>query len=64
MTIETKLLVSDEEIQKLRDVADLLDQLEEASEDDIFNFDYPTPTFYGEDLRYLAHFLKTYRDEQ
>lgn len=64
MTIVKKLLVSDEEIKKLRDVADLLDQLEEASEDDIFTFDYPKPTFYGEDLRDLAEFLKTYRDDE
>ena len=64
MTIVKKLLVSDEEIQKLHEVADLLDQLEEASEDDIFTFDCPKPTFYGEDLRDLARFLKTYRDEE
>ena len=64
MTIIKKLLVSDEEINKLHDVADLLDQLEEASEDDIFTFDYPKPTFYGEDLRDLAKFLETFRDEE
>lgn len=63
MTIVKKLLVSDEEIQKLRDVADLLDQLEEEN-DDIFTLYYPKPTFYGEDLRDLAQFLKTYRDNE
>lgn len=63
MTIVKKLLVSDEEIKKLRDVADLLDQLEEEN-DDIFTLYYPKPTFYGEDLRDLAQFLKDYRDEQ
>lgn len=64
MTIVKKLFVSDEEIQKLRDVADLLDQLDEAAEDDIFTFNYPKLAFYGEDLRDLAEFLKTYRDEE
>lgn len=64
MTIVKKLLVSDDEIKKLHEVADLLDQLEEASEDDIFTFDYPKPTFYGEDLRDLAKFLETFRDEE
>lgn len=64
MTIVRKLIVSNEEIKKLRDVADLLDQLEEASEDDIFTFDYPKPTFCGEDLRDLAEFLKIYRDKE
>lgn len=63
MTIVKKLLVSDEEIQKLRDVADLLDQLEEEN-DDIFTLYYPKPTFYGEDLRDLAQFFKTYRDNE
>lgn len=64
MTIVKKLIVTDDEIKELRDVADLLDQLEEASEDDIFTLDYPKPTFYGEDLRDLAQFLKTYRDKE
>lgn len=64
MTIVKKLIVSDEEIQKLRDVADFLDQLDEAAEDDIFTFNYPKLAFYGEDLRDLAEFLKTYRDEE
>lgn len=64
MTIVKKLLVSDDEIEKLRDVAELLDQLDEAMTDDIFTFHYPKPAFYGEDLRDLAKYLETFRDKE
>ena len=63
MTIVSKILVSDEEIQKIKDVAELLDQIAEAKEDDVFYLDCNLPCD-GEDLRDLAQFLKTYRDEE
>lgn len=64
MTIVKRLLVNDDEIEKLRDVADLLDQLDEAVTDEIFPFQCPESTCYGENLRDLAKFLETFRDEE
>lgn len=63
MTIVSKILVSDEEIQEIKDVAELLDQIAEAKEDGVFYLDCSLPC-YGEDLRDLALFLKTYRDNE
>ena len=63
MTIVSKILVSNEEIEKMYDVADLLDQLEEAKEDDVFYLDCPLPCD-GDDLRELAAFLVKFRDEE
>ena len=63
MTIVSKILVSDEEIQKIKDVAELLDQIAEAKEDDVFYLDCNLPCD-GDDLRELASFLKIFRDKE
>ena len=63
MTIVSKILVSDEEIQKIKDVAELLDQIAKAKEDDVFYLDCNLPCD-GDDLRELASFLKIFRDKE
>ena len=63
MTIVSKILVSNEEIEKMYDVAELLDQIAEQKEDDVFYLDCPLPCD-GDDLRELAAFLVKFRDEE
>ena len=63
MTIVSKILVSNEEIEKMYDVAEMLDQIAEQKEDDVFYFNCHLPCD-GNDLRELAAFLVKFRDEE